>query len=111
MFVQAFRSSIAASLICVASALPAQSAQSYIAERVDQVLRGTDRGHFIGQVAVSPDGKRLAWIQGARGGSEIRLAPIDDLSKSTRITAAASADQHCRENDLAWTPDSAALAF
>ena len=104
------RSSIAAMLVCVAAALAAQNAQT-TSERVDQVLRVMDRGRYIGQVAVSPDGKRLAWIQGARGGSEIRLAPLDELSKSVRITAANSADQHCHENELAWSPDSAALAF
>jgi len=110
MFRPLLRSSIAAMLVCAAAALVAQNAQT-TSERVDQVLRGMDRGRYIGQVAVSPDGTRLAWIQGARGGSEIRLAPLDELSKSVRITAASSADQHCHENELAWSPDSAALAF
>jgi dipeptidyl aminopeptidase/acylaminoacyl peptidase len=114
MFTPTFRGSLVASLaslVCAAATLSAQNTQTSIAERVDQVLRGIDRGHYIGEVAVSPDGKRLAWIQGARGGAEIRLAPIDQLSKSIRVTAASSADQHCRESKLAWSPDSAALAF
>ncbi len=114
MFTLTFRRSIAASiasLVCVAAALSAQNTPPSISERVDQVLRGIDRGHYIGQVAVSPDGKQLAWIQGARGGSEIRLASLDELGKSVRVTAASSPDQHCRENELAWSPDSAALAF
>jgi dipeptidyl aminopeptidase/acylaminoacyl peptidase len=92
-------------------ALSAQNPQASTAERVDQVLRGIDRGRFIGQVAISPDGKRLAWIQGARGGMEIRMAPLNEISKSVRITVANSPDQHCRENDLSWSPDSADLAF
>jgi dipeptidyl aminopeptidase/acylaminoacyl peptidase len=106
-----FRNSVAALFICAALALPAQNAQPSTAEHVDQVLRSLDRGRFIGQVAVSPDGKRLAWIQGARGGMEIRLALMSSLSKSVRITAANSPDQHCRENDLSWSPDSEELAF
>jgi len=65
----------------------------------------------MGQVAISPDGKRLAWIEGGRGGGEIRVASPDDLSKSQRITAALSAEQHCPEGELAWEPDSKALAF
>jgi dipeptidyl aminopeptidase/acylaminoacyl peptidase len=111
MFTRTFRRSIVALFFCAAVALPAQKAQPSISERVDQVLRGIDRGRFIGQVAISPDGKRLAWIQGARGGAEIRLASLDELGKSVRVTAAGSPDQHCRENEIAWSPDSAALAF
>jgi dipeptidyl aminopeptidase/acylaminoacyl peptidase len=76
-----------------------------------QVLRGLDRAHYLGQVGVSPDGKRLAWIQGSRGGTEIRVAPLEDLSKFVRITAAASADQHCREGEFNWAPDSSQLVF
>jgi dipeptidyl aminopeptidase/acylaminoacyl peptidase len=66
---------------------------------------------MVGQVAISPDGKRLAWIEGGRRGGEIRIAPFDDLTKSTRVTAATTEDQQCIEGSLTWAPDSAALAF
>jgi dipeptidyl aminopeptidase/acylaminoacyl peptidase len=62
-------------------------------------------------VAISPDGKKLAWIDGGRGGSEIRVASPSDLTKSERVTAATKADQHCREGELVWAPDSKNLAF
>ena len=78
---------------------------------IDDVLRGLNRGHYVGQVAVSPDGKRLAWVQRASGGEEIRLAPLQDLQKSTRVTAAVKPEEHCQENDLAWAPNSRELAF
>jgi dipeptidyl aminopeptidase/acylaminoacyl peptidase len=78
---------------------------------IDEVLRGLGRAHGIGQVAISPDGKRLAWIEGARGGAEMRVASPSDLTKSERITAATKPDQHCREGELTWEPDSKALAF
>ena len=78
---------------------------------IEEVLKSLNRGHFIGQVAVSPDGRRLAWIQGARGASEILIAPLDDLKKSERATAAAKPDAYCHERGLAWEPDSKALAF
>ena len=61
----------------------------------------------IGQIAVSPDGKRIAWLDGG----VIRVAPLDNLGHSQRITAAASPDGSCNESALAWSPDSAALAF
>jgi dipeptidyl aminopeptidase/acylaminoacyl peptidase len=78
---------------------------------IDEVLKGLNRGHSVGQVAVSPDGKRLAWLEREKDGEEIRLAALEDLKKSERVTAAAKPDQHCREGELAWEPDSKALAF
>jgi dipeptidyl aminopeptidase/acylaminoacyl peptidase len=90
------------------SAPPAAAADR---AHVEDVLKGLNRGHSVGQVAVSPDGKHLAWVQPSREGAEIRIASLDDLAKSERITAAAKPDQHCREGELAWEPDSKALAF
>jgi len=94
-----------------ASAQQAPTAPTPDRAHSEEMLRGLSRGHSIGQVAVSPDGKHLAWIQAAKEGVEIRVAPLDDLKKTERITAAAKADQHCRESELAWSPDANALAF
>ena len=92
-------------LVCAAGA------QGIDRAHVEEVLRGLNRGHGVGQVAVSPDGKQLAWIAGGRGGGEILAAPRGDLKKTQRVTAATRPDQHCSENDLTWEPDSKALAF
>src|SRR5271165_5430453 len=78
---------------------------------IDEVLRGLNRGRSVGRVAVSPDGKQLAWIQGGRGGGEILVTQMDDLKKTQKVTAATKADQKCEEGDLAWEPDAKALAF
>jgi dipeptidyl aminopeptidase/acylaminoacyl peptidase len=78
---------------------------------IDEVLKGLNRGHSMGQVAVSPDGKRLAWLQSGKDGAEIRVAPLDDLAKSERVTAAAKPDQHCHEGQIVWAPDAQTLAF
>ncbi|MGD0729655.1 MAG: S9 family peptidase [Terracidiphilus sp.] len=79
--------------------------------RIETVLKGLNRGQLVGQVAIAPDGTRLAWIQLAREGAEIRVAPLDNLAKSERVTGAAKPDQHCHEGEIAWSPDSRALAF
>jgi dipeptidyl aminopeptidase/acylaminoacyl peptidase len=76
-----------------------------------ELLRGLNRGHSVGQVAVSPDGQHLAWIEWTHEGAEIRLAPVADPAKSERVTVAAKPNEHCDENDLTWEPDSKALAF
>jgi len=120
MFLQPSRTSlrvalIAASLLCSAFSLPAASAQNAAPApdraHTEQVLRGLNRGgRSVGQVAIAPDGKHLAWIQFAPEGAEIRVAPRENMAGSQRITAAAPG-QHCREGEIAWSPDSAALAF
>jgi dipeptidyl aminopeptidase/acylaminoacyl peptidase len=79
--------------------------------RIEVVLNGLNRGRQIGQVAIAPDGKRLAWIEQDDGGMEIRVAPLGDLKKSQRVTAAAKPEQHCREGEMIWSPDAQALAF
>ena len=43
--------------------------------RIEELLRSLNRGHSIGQVAVSPDGNRVAWIQDGRNGGDIVFAP------------------------------------
>jgi dipeptidyl aminopeptidase/acylaminoacyl peptidase len=79
--------------------------------RIDEVLSGLSRGRSVNELAVSPDGKRLAWTEPAGGGEEIQVAPIDDLTKAGRVTATAKPEQFCREGELAWAPDSKTLAF
>ncbi len=115
MFFPFLRASLAAALLFSAS-LPALAENSsydpapYRAH-IEEVMQGLRRGHSVGQVAISPDGKRLAWVQGSRANSEIRVAPLGDLAKSQRVTVATAPDQRCREREIFWSPDSATLAF
>lgn len=77
---------------------------------MEAVLEGLSRGQTVGLVAVSPDGRRLAWIQETTEGAEIREAPLHEMEKSERVTAA-KVGQHCREGQIAWAPDAKSLAF
>jgi dipeptidyl aminopeptidase/acylaminoacyl peptidase len=61
----------------------------------------------LGQLALSPDGKRLAWVEGG----EIHAASLGALDRSQRVTAAHASDDSCAEFAPVWSPDSAALAF
>ncbi|MGD0682685.1 MAG: S9 family peptidase [Terracidiphilus sp.] len=78
---------------------------------IEEVQKGLGRAHTLGQVAISPDGKQLAWIEGTKEGAEIRVAPLNELAKYERVTAAIKPDQHCQENHMAWSPDSRSLVF
>jgi dipeptidyl aminopeptidase/acylaminoacyl peptidase len=95
----------------LASAPAQDAAAAPERKRIEKVLREMSRGRTFGQVAVAPDGKRLAWIEWENGGVEIRVAPLSNLKRNERITAAAKPEQHCLEENLAWAPDGQSLAF
>jgi len=89
-------------------ALPLHAAGNAMDNAVARINSGI---HSASQVALSPDGSRLAWTQTDSGGAEIRVAPLQQIDGSHRITAASSMEQHCNESDPIWSPDSRSLAF
>jgi dipeptidyl aminopeptidase/acylaminoacyl peptidase len=98
------------------SVTQAQSAPAPARTQIEAVLDGLSRGRSIGQAAISPDGKRLAWIEQAKDGTEIRVALLDDLIQgrsgtSARVTASGKPEIHCHEGLIAWAPDAKSLAF
>jgi dipeptidyl aminopeptidase/acylaminoacyl peptidase len=69
------------------------------------------------EVAISPDGKSVAWTEVLKNAnhtdsrnSAIYIAPLNEPRKVRRITAG---DGHmdASENSIAWSPDSANIAF
>jgi dipeptidyl aminopeptidase/acylaminoacyl peptidase len=78
---------------------------------IDELLKELNRGRSVRQVAISPDGKQLAWIERAKEGEQIRVALLNDLARSERVTAAAKPEEKCQESEIAWAPDSKDLAF
>ena len=111
MLVLAVLAPCAGSHLSTALAQAAPAAPGLDRAHIDQVLDGLRRGKTVGQLAVSPDGKRLAWTVQAPGGTEIRVAPLNDLTKGERVTAAVKPDEHCQEGQVAWAPDGKGLAF
>ncbi|MDR3792312.1 MAG: S9 family peptidase [Terracidiphilus sp.] len=76
---------------------------------IEQVLASLHRGRRIGAVAVSPDGKRVAWVEDGRNGS-LEVSPIEHLEKG-RPQTLSEAGQFCGASQPVWTPDSAAIVF
>ncbi len=72
----------------------------------NRILSSQSRVRAIAQVAISPDGKRVAWLEAG----QIRVAPFDNLAQSQSVTGAAPG-QSCRASDFVWSPDSASIAF
>jgi dipeptidyl aminopeptidase/acylaminoacyl peptidase len=79
--------------------------------QVEEVLNGLNRSHRLGPVAISPDGSLLAYVQHARDGWQVEVAPFGDAAKATRVTAAKKDAGPCDESAVAWAPDSRRLAF
>src|SRR5258708_40306540 len=75
------------------------------------------RAQNFDQVAISPDGKRVAWVEiqadeeGApTGKQDIYVQETSAGGKPVRVTAGAPA-AHLNEGNVAWSPDSKQIAF
>ncbi len=117
----------ALTLLVAASApiLGAQQEQnSSMAERKPAVTLAADDpyrtlflAHEFDQAALSPDGKKVTWVElgadeegTATGKRDIYVAEYEGSRAPVRISAG-STGAHYDEGDLAWSPDSQQLAF
>jgi len=83
---------------------------------VEKALDALAAASSFGQVAVSPDGKKVAWVEklhdksgSATGNSAILATTTDGKAAPRKITASAAAPR--AESDIAWAPDSRRVAF
>src|SRR5579864_448528 len=84
---------------------------------MQEALRDMFNVHAISEAAISPDGRRVAWVESLSGkngapsaNSAIRVADWKSHAAPQRITAA-SGGAAAAESDVAWSPDSKQLAF
>jgi dipeptidyl aminopeptidase/acylaminoacyl peptidase len=136
------KSSVAAILLlflCAANNSPAQNksaskqaveARLKAAEKpkssspLDSVLDTLFAARTFEQTSISPDGKKVAWVEtlvgkdGApTGNTAIYLTGLQSSEGPTRVTAVSAATREpikygrCAEGSLAWSPDSTKLAF
>jgi dipeptidyl aminopeptidase/acylaminoacyl peptidase len=86
-----------------------------VSPAIEEAIRALNAASAFDQAAVSPDGKKVAWVEelrdknGAdRGNSAIFATTIGGKSAVRKITAATA--PHA-ESDIAWAPDSRRIAF
>jgi dipeptidyl aminopeptidase/acylaminoacyl peptidase len=105
------RSHLPAPLLLLALALApnAFAATPEVDPRIEQVLTQLGKAQTIQAVAISPDGKQLAWVIRRDGQLTIEVADADGRH-AHRVGAAAKAGE-CAESGIAWAPDSRRLAF
>ena len=83
-------------------------AESPAASALDSQLNELFATHNFRQVAISPDGTRVAWVENQSGGSAIY---VSDLSGRSPQRVTASTEENATERAVAWAPDSRRLAF
>jgi dipeptidyl aminopeptidase/acylaminoacyl peptidase len=83
---------------------------------VEKAIESLAAASPFGQVAISPDGKKVAWVEELRdkngaetGNSAILATTIDGKAPARKITASSGAPR--AESDIAWGPDSRRVAF
>jgi dipeptidyl aminopeptidase/acylaminoacyl peptidase len=95
----------------------AQQSKTTPLQAGNDALRALSQVQQFDQVAISPDGKKVAWVEarvdqeGTKTGEhDIYVADLEGGVAPKRITAGASG-RHFDEHDLAWSPDNKQLAF
>ena len=80
---------------------------------IDHVLTELAAVRDFKEAAISPDAARVAWVEAPQEHrtSAIYLQDLRTPTARPRRITAGSRDQVCDEHGLAWSPDSARLAF
>ena len=97
------------SLLTVALAPHAFAATPTVDPRIEQVLTELGKAQSIQAVALSPDGKQLAWVIRRDDKPAIEVADAD--GRHAHRISAATTPGSCAESGIAWAPDSRRLAF
>src|SRR5580692_4185673 len=100
-----------------AEARLAAGAKPKASATAEDVIKTLSATHRFEQTAISPDGKKVAWVEDvitkrgvSTGDTVIYVADIGAKNPPKRISAAVADALHA-EGSVAWSPDSKKLAF
>jgi hypothetical protein len=80
---------------------------------IAHVLETLDRVRAFHQTAISPDGRRVAWVEDVSPADSATAVFVRDVGASgspKRVTSATDGKAH-KEDGVAWSPDNRTLAF
>jgi dipeptidyl aminopeptidase/acylaminoacyl peptidase len=86
-------------------------AQGSATANLDNSLQSLFAVRHFEQVAISPDGAHVAYVERANGGNAIYVADRKTPSAAPQHISAAADGSHHDENGVAWSPDGKRLAF
>jgi dipeptidyl aminopeptidase/acylaminoacyl peptidase len=97
-------------LLAISLAFPAVATADTapIDPRIESLLTGLAKQQTFESVALSPDGRQLAWVV-RKGRPTIEVAQID--GSKVRHVGLSEKPLSCNETDVSWAPDSRHLAF
>lgn len=96
-------------LLGLALATTAHADTAKVDPRIEQVLTELGKAQSIQAVALSPDGRQLAWVIERHGKPAIEVADAD--GRNVHPLGAIGKPGSCAESGIAWSPDSRQLAF
>ncbi|MEP7184675.1 MAG: alpha/beta fold hydrolase [Rhodanobacter sp.] len=96
-------------LLAITLAPSVAAASPPVDPRIEQLLTQLGKTQSIDAVAMSPDGRHLAWVIERGGKSAIQVAAADGTG--AHAVSATVQPGSCDESDIAWAPDSRHLAF
>ncbi len=80
------------------------------AQRIDTILKTLGQTRRFGSVALSPDGKLLAWTVRGKDGTKVQVAHVDGSDVRT-VRLPANDGHPCSTGELGFSPDGARLAM
>ena len=105
-------------LLCIATVLLVGAERAAPPPSIDETIDLLFAAQTFDQVAISPDGKQVAWVQSLPGkdqeptsDSAIYFATMDQPSSPHRRITAGNGRSAQAEHDIAWAPDSKQVAF